>query len=174
MRLLLALLLLPSLSHAATPEIWEKGCELFEEDDFLVSRLEVNGANWRRIRIAYEEEGCLNAWIVFEEEAAIVKQQGEELDLRTRRVGYRPLTAEVAEALNLGAFCGLRDWKAGLYRDVTGRECGDFDVPAAGAVTYTRRKQGEGLFLGEASAGHEGASPETRHVSLERTPYLQK
>ena len=159
------------VGHASLSGTWEKGCEVFEEEDFLTSRLELGEKEWRRIRIAYEEGGCLTPWIVFEEQAEIVRSQGEELDLRVHHVGYRPLSAEVAEALNLGEFCGLQGWKEGIFQEVTGRECGDFKVPAAGSALFTRMKEEAGLFVGEATKGNEGDAPGRRHRSFERRPY---
>lgn len=162
-----------SLAEPLPTGHYEKACARFEEDDFLTATLQIgaDGA-WLRSRTAYEEESCATPWIEFREEGKVAGRRGDELDLRMASVGYRPLTAEVAEALNISAFCGETTWRAGVLLDVSGRECGDYPVPARGATVYSRaRLEENSLRLAEDSYDHDGTSPARRHERLEDAPY---
>ncbi|RYZ96492.1 MAG: TonB-dependent receptor [Proteobacteria bacterium] len=121
-----------------------KPCSSFEEDDFLISKLKLESGTWERVRTAYEEDSCATAWIEYREEARIKRWEETSLDLEFVRASYLPLTAEVAEALNISAFCGRADWKAGIATPVTGQACDDFRVPKLGAPVYASfRREGE-------------------------------
>jgi hypothetical protein len=178
--MLVILLLLNVHAAASSPDpgsvpngVFAKPCARFGEDDFLRSRLELGPAgSWRRLRTAYEEESCLTPWIEFIEDATVVSVKGEELDLRIERVSYRPLTEEVAEALNLAAFCGITDWAAKELREVSGRQCGDYPAPAPHAAVYTRlRREEDSLRLAEEGPGQDGSRPERRHGRFEAAVY---
>jgi hypothetical protein len=159
--------------EAPLPGRYEKPCARFEEDDFLTATLTLQpNGGWARVRTAYEEESCVTPWIEYHEEARWSRRAGEELDLTFQSAAYRPLSAEVAEALNMAAFCGVTDWREGILRKITGKECGDFRVPEKDATVYTRAANvGSKLFLGEEDATHDGASPERRHARFEAEGY---
>ncbi|RZA09242.1 MAG: hypothetical protein EOP11_02355 [Proteobacteria bacterium] len=177
MRAILFLTCAISVSAAAAPlprGSFTKPCSSFEEDDFLISKLDLRDGAWRRVRTAFEESSCTTPWIEYREVARVKRFQGSDLDLELVEASYVPLSGEVAEALNISHFCGKADWKAGIAMPVTGLTCDDFRVPKLNAPVYAAlRIEGDrALRLGEDSGPRDGSRPDLRPDKWEENPYL--
>jgi len=151
----------------ATPTQWQTPCYNIE-DDVLKEELTDDASNWKHRYIAYEKDKCEAAYLYYDNSYK-VKQDGKKIDLTYVSTAYTPLTAEVAEALNLIHWCGLEGWKKDESQTVSGQECGDFKVPAKGTMLYSiyeLKNEDKELSLGEATMDHLGLTPESRHEKL--------
>ena len=138
------------------------------DDDVLKQELQDEGTMWKHRHVAYEKENCEAAYLYYDNSYK-VKQDGNKIDLTYVSTAYTPLTAEVAEALNLIRWCGLDGWKKDESQSISGQECGDFKVPPKGQMLYSiyeLKNDGKELFLGEPTISHMGTTPETRHEKL--------
>jgi|GEM_PF-6579680 hypothetical protein len=154
-------------SSPKSPTTWQTSCYNID-DDVLRQELLDEGTSWRHRHIAYEKENCEAAYLFYDIHYK-VKQDGAKIDLTHIATAYTPLTAEVAEALNLIRWCGLDGWKKDEAQSIAGQECGDFKVPSKGQMLYSifeLKNDGKDLFLGEATVAKPGTTPENRHEKL--------
>ncbi|WP_413294809.1 hypothetical protein ACLSU7_06820 [Bdellovibrio sp. HCB185ZH] len=176
------ILLFSHLVFAAGPSIqsidgdYMKACHLME-DDSLISHLSIKGTRWNFSHVAYEDDKCTKAYLVYEETYK-VKSVDREIDMTTVKVTYTSLTDNVTEALNMINWCGFSDWKTNEARVVTGKVCDEYKVPGEGNILYTtyqvKAQTPLQIFMGTASSELDGKTPQTRYQLTERFPFVQK
>ena len=157
-----------------SPTTWQTSCYSID-DDVLKQELLDEVTSWRHRHIAYEKENCETAYLYYDIHYK-VKQEGTKIDLTHVSTAYTPLSAEVAEALNLIRWCGLDGWKKDESQSIAGQECGDFKVPEKGKMLYSiyeLKNNGKDLFLGEGTIARPGTTPENRHDKLSTRPFQQ-
>lgn len=172
MRLSILVLFFPVILWAK-PDLkiyWKKGCEQIGED-YLSSQLYISSEAWLFTDWAFEDPGCQKKYLQFERVFRADLVAGD-LDLQVKDVLYTPLTEEVAEALNLIGFCGLKNWQTGVSRSVIQRFCESVDNYQQDQMIFSIWKfDNEGIFVGQATPGFDGSSPDKRHQSLESSAY---
>lgn len=133
-------------------------------EDAFVSRIEIVQNQFTRIWKAFEDEKCIKPYLNYIEHYKY-SLNGLDWDGTVVEVGYQPLTAEVASALNFINWCGFSDWKMNGYKVVTGKTCGEYEVPEVGVVVYSKMKEEPsrpGIRMAESSAESRGDSPDRR------------
>lgn len=171
MTLLLANLFF-SPAVAATPALsgdYQRPCYAID-DDYLTTELNVTGNKWTLQHIAYEDDKCGQAYLIYQVDYK-VKSEEQNIDMTTVEVSYMSLSDEVSEALNMVSYCGISDWKKKEKRVVTGKLCDEFNAPKQGDMIYSIIKvQGNDLYLGTMSGTADGKTPETRYDQVDSLP----
>ena len=169
----MTVVILLSLYVWATPNLdgtWSKACQDVD-GDYVSSSLKISKAQWNVTHWGYEDENCAAKYLQFDLSYSAVMTE-QNLDLKLADAAYTPMTDEVAEALNEGEFCGFTNWKKNKKTSIIGKECSDVDNYEKNQMVYSIYKnQTNQLWLGEASASHEGITPDSRHTSLEAIAY---
>lgn len=166
-----------ALNAWAVPNLdgnWLKSCE-DQDGDYVSSSLKVNKAQWNFSHVGFEDEECRVKYLQFDRSYTAVVTDSK-LDLKLVDAVYTPMSDEVAEALNEAEFCGVTSWKKNKKVSIVGKDCSDVDNYLKNQMTYSIYKMevldGKNhLQVGEASAVNTGATPATRHASLEQTAY---
>ncbi len=97
--------------------------------------------------------------------------QVNAIDMTLQQVLARLNTDKAVAAANIATFCGFKDWKLSVDKDVTGKNC-IADIPDANNPYYQIFKvSGTDLFIGEVNTQHTGRTPESRPTVLETTAY---
>lgn len=90
------------------------------------------------------------------------------LNLTVAKIEVMPITPGTANDFNTGLMCGISDWQAGVYRDVTTTSCN------FGSVYTLMKISGNNLYLGTSSGSDDGTTPEKRHTQIDTTWYFVK
>ena len=165
-----------SITAVATPVegTYVRTCYI-EGEDVLESQIQIKNDLWLRIFTGYEEPACQSAWIQYQESYRVSLSPTENhslLNLEVQNVWYTVLTDEVAEVLNSVAYCGIQNWKSQERREVTGLECDEYQVPAAGSKIYARAQISEkSILFSQKDETHDGLSEKTRHKNWEPHPH---
>lgn len=172
---LLALSFSVLTAQASGKTQWKTECYKVD-DDVLREELIQNNLQWLHNHVAYEDDNCQTPYLRYQQ-VSTARISGHQLDLTHVETSYTALTDEVAEALNLIAWCEITDWKSQEKRIVTGKDCGDFKPRSEGEVTYTffeirAISATERIFnWGEASESHDGSTPTRRHIMGSPHPF---
>jgi hypothetical protein len=169
MKLILSLsaLLLGAQAFAST---YVQPCRVENSDDYLEATLLMQN-NWTWRETAYEDSGCQLPYLVYERVYAPA-EQGANLNLTVQSASYTSLTDTTTDSLNGISWCGFSDWQTNVAKNVTGKTCEDYQVPAVGDVIYSIIKtDGSNLWLGEESQGHDGSTEAERYSQLVAQPF---
>ena len=160
------------LLSSALANTYVQDCRVENNDDYLQATLAMNG-DWTWRETAYEAAGCLDAYLIYDR-VYTPAIQGQDLNLSLRSASYTSLNDDTTMSLNGISWCGLSNWQTGVTQDVTGKQCEDYQVPAAGTVTYSIIKtSGNQVWVGDTSDGHDGSSEAQRFVSWIAQPFTQ-
>jgi hypothetical protein len=175
----LALLLTQFLFAAPLQNIdgdYVKSCHLMD-DDSLITNLSIKDAAWKFSHVAYEDEKCTRAYLIYELQYK-VKSSDRYIDMTMVQASYTSLTDNVTESLNMINWCGFSDWKTNEAKVVSGQVCDEYKAPAEGEILYTtyqvKAQTPLNIFMGTASSGLDGTTPQTRYQMTERLPFVQK
>jgi len=91
-----------------------------------------------------------------------------ELDYVLEKIFFLFSSADAVRQANDYVYCGIKDWRINVPRDVTGKDCGGTTY-RAGDATYDliRIDQGRKLFFGSFDNGYDGKTPESRPVAID-------
>lgn len=155
---------------------WQKECQDLE-GDYITSQINVEKKNskliWTDTQIAFEDQKCQFAYLRFDRQY-VPFISGAKLDLSLLDVTYTPLTAEVVEALNDIAFCGVSNWQLNKRQSILDINCEDVDHYSSGQKIYSIYKTASSLqelFVGLSEDNFDGSTPSKRHLHFESTPY---
>lgn len=153
-----------------------KACHLMD-DDSLITNLTIQDAAWKISHVAYEDDKCTKAYLVYELQYK-VKATDRNIDMTMVQATYTSLTKTVTESLNMINWCGFSDWKTNEAKVVSGQVCDEYKAPAEGEILYTtyqvKAQTPLHIFMGTASSGLDGTSPQTRYQLTEKLPFIQK
>lgn len=87
-----------------------------------------------------------------------------------------PKSGFVAMMLNSKNMCGMKNWKANVAQDVSGKECEGKQMPKIGDSSYDLiSRESNKLFRGEKTEENNGTSPEKRPIALNKeNPFSKK
>jgi len=131
------LLLMATLFTTANlqADTFEQNCKIMGEDDVVQMTVELNTENLLHRVTAFEEENCQKPYLIFDRVYETPENQNQVVSLVHLKSMYTPLSIEVARAMNLIKYCGLRTWTMNQSQDVTGKKCDDFQQLSAGEKT---------------------------------------
>ncbi|MDG0815833.1 hypothetical protein [Bdellovibrio svalbardensis] len=158
--------------------LYQRPC-FVADTDALTTEISIEKNQWKIQHIAYEDEKCEKAYLIYEVDYKVKSENNRDLDMTAIEVSYMTLSDEVSQALNMVHYCGFEDWKTKTKKIVTGRVCDEFQAPASGDILYsifTLNQKADAkweLFLGTASATGDGKTPETRHDQVDSLPFLK-
>lgn len=105
-------------------------------------------------------------------------RSAHELDFVFSTVSVMPLDQAAAAFYEDIQLCGLRGWRIGQEKEITGMICSFFGgnsffvVPAKGTRKFGIVKKGEGeIFFGRLSPDRDGSSPLKRPIALEESAF---
>ena len=149
----------PSMAAIFYHGEWLQSCTIMNEDDYIQNLVMVDVKLFDLVTFAYEEEGCKNAYLIFKrnysfnelESVATSETQSTKLKAVVEKVSYTSLTDEVTEALNMIDYCGESDWVTFREKIVTGKNCGDFNVPAQNSTELftIQSKNDKAIFVND-------------------------
>ncbi len=155
---------------------YTKACHLMD-DDSLITQLSIQNTRWVFSHVAYEDDKCTKAYLVYEETYK-VKSIDRNIDMTTVEATYKSLTINVTESLNMISWCGFSNWKTNEAKVVTGKVCDEYKVPGEGDILYTtyqvKAQTPLQIFMGTASSDLDGKTPQTRYQLTERLPFEQQ
>lgn len=179
---MLKIVLLFSQILFAAPQVtningeYVQACHLMD-DDSLITNLSIKDAAWKFSHVAYEDEKCTKAYLVYELQYK-VKAIDRAVDMTMIQASYVSLTDTVTESLNMISWCGFSDWKTNEAKVVSGKVCDEYKAPDEGEILYStyqvKAQTPLNIFMGTASSGLDGTTPETRYHQPERLPFVQK
>ncbi len=149
------------------------------DTDALTTELSVEGNQWKIQNIAYEDDKCDQAYLIYEVDYKVKSANNHDIDMTTTEVSYMTLSDEVSHALNMVHYCGFEDWKTKTKKVVTGKLCDEFQAPALGSILYSiftvnqRADAKTELYLGTASGTGDGKTVDTRHDQVDSLPFLK-
>lgn len=154
---------------AASEAVYTQVCRVINEDDYVQFKVQTDLENKFSVTItAFEDENCEVPYLVIERNFKIQSLEKEKLNLNTEKISYTSLSNEVSEALNMGAYCGLKNWKTKIEQNVTGRECDHYLQLKADQAFYQILKTNESsLWLGNDMTAKNGRSEATRPDSYD-------
>jgi len=177
MKSLLFILLLIATYHASAQVqngSYRKGCQVYNDDDYLTTNLDIQHNKWLFTHTAYEDINCEKPYLQYIKytKVALNGQIANSINFTYEKVAYRPLTDETATALNLAYWCSKNNWQKDIETEVTGLTCGDFIPPQKGEVLYSIFKiEEKSLFLGQGSSDFNGSTESRRHQNFEELGY---
>ena len=148
------------------------------ETDALTTDLTIKDNQWQIQHLAYEDERCEQAYLIYEVDYK-VKDTNGKIDMTTMEVSYMTLSDEVSRALNMVSYCGFSDWKTKVKKVVSGKLCDEFQAPAVGDVVYSiysTKQSAEAkteLYLGTMSGSADGKTPQTRYDHVDSLPLVK-
>jgi hypothetical protein len=74
-----------------------------------------------------------------------------KIDLAFATFASTALTADNAAFNNMNMYCGLTDWQANVEKDVLGKDCYGFSIPAGGKSLDIYRVEGDTLKFGKGA-----------------------
>ncbi|WP_413560436.1 hypothetical protein [Bdellovibrio sp. HCB209] len=155
---------------------YTKACHLMD-DDSLITNLTINDSRWTFSHVAYEDEKCTKAYLIYELQYK-VKSSDRYIDMTTVQTSYTSLSNNVTESLNMINWCGFSDWKTNVAKVVTGQVCDEYKSPDEGEILYTtyqvKAQNPLLIFMGTASSELDGKTPQTRYQMTERFPYAKQ
>lgn len=87
------------------------------------------------------------------------------VDAKTESSNVTIMDQVLTDAANRKRYCGFNDWQTGISKDVTSKNC--FKEWSPGKVIYSILKVASTqLKRGQPEAGHEGNSPDRRHINV--------
>lgn len=148
----------------ASETVYTQACRVINEDDYVQLKVQTDLKNNFALTItAFEDENCETAYLVIDRYFKIQSLENEKLNLVTEKISYTSLSNEVSQALNMTAYCGLKNWKTKVEQNVTGRECDHYLQLKAGQAFYQILKaQQSSIWLGDDMAGKNGRSEDSR------------
>lgn len=174
--LLISKLFLSNVVNAApvapTPQdgSYQRSCYVVDTDA-LTTELSIEGNQWKIQHLAYEDEKCEQAYLIYEVDYKVRSENPRDIDMTTTEVSYMTLTDEVSRALNMVHYCGFTDWKTKTKKIVSGKLCDEFQAPAVGDMVYSIvETKGNELYLGTTSGHADGKTPQTRFDQVDSLP----
>lgn len=163
-RLVFLFITLLTVFASATEEVYTQACRVINEDDYVQFKVQTDLQNKFALTItAFEDENCEIAYLLINRSFKIQSLEKENLNLVTEKITYTSLSNEVSEALNLGAYCGLKNWKTKVEQNVTGLECDHYLQLKAGQAFYQLLKtEKSSLLLGQEMGTKNGRTEATR------------
>lgn len=159
--------------------LFSQECRLIDED-YLVFSVNFDLKDKKIFSFhatAFEDEKCQKPYLTYNQYFNISNFNETNLDLNTIATTYILHSEEVAEALNLMAFCNISNWKPKKETIVSGLICGDYKQLAANEAFFHKLKLDKNhLSLGQLSPELNGKSSEKRpqqfdsHAYYNRTP----
>lgn len=135
------------------------------EEDNLISSIEIVNENFVRVWTAHEDQNCQVAYLNYVEKYKF-KILGFNWDGVILESGYQPMTDETTRALNEVRWCGYSNWQVGVYKNTSGRNCGDYTSPQEGEALYSLIREEvskPGFRLGVPTLGYDGKTVLHRH-----------
>lgn len=137
-----------------------------------------SGENVLRSLTIYDDPNCKAPAAIIEENGkfttgASVRDDIYAIDFAIKSVRAEPLSPNGADTLNTIAFCGIRDWKAGVSRDITpmSADCWT-ETPRSNYDIYQRN--GNTLTFGDYDEAHDGTAPDKRPTELSQEAILTR
>lgn len=123
---------------------------------------------------AYEDETCEIPYIEYLQYFTIESVNGLNIDLKTEKVTYSPISEEVASALRQISYCGTANWEVSVETEVTGQNCDGFVQLRRGAYFYQLLQQNpRSLGFGVLDKQHDGRSAHKRPVKFDELYFLK-
>lgn len=150
---------------------YHKGCQVYNDDDYLTTTLDIQHNKWLFIHTAFEDATCKKPYLQYIKYTKTQVNQNN-IDFTYEKVSYKPLSDETANALNLAYWCSKNNWQKDVEIEVTGMNCGDFTPPYKGEILYSIYKVEEkSLFLGRGDSNFNGSTESRRHQVFEDSGY---
>jgi hypothetical protein len=155
-------------------QLYWQPCRVINEDDYVQFKVQTDLKNNFSLTItAFENENCTVPYLVIERTFKIQSLENEKLNLITQKITYTSLSNEVSEALNMGAYCGFKNWKTKVEQNVTGRECDHYQQLKFGQAFYQILKStSTQLWLGndmtEKTGRSEALRPDTFDIEYQK------
>lgn len=137
MKFLFFLIILLALQSQAQ-QVYSQSCKTILDDDYVQFSIENKSADFKKNDlvnlkvIAFEDDECQTPYLKFHQYFKVENRNETQLDLKTIKVTYTALTQEVANALNLIKYCGIKNWKPAIETNVTGNICDEYRQLAVG------------------------------------------
>lgn len=103
-----------------------------------------------------------------------LSEDAKGLDYTYSSIQLRPIDARVAIAFNEIALCGFSDWTMDEAKEVAGSDCGGQKIPATGTTVFDIVEESDDtafVQLGQTNESHDGLSPQTRPIDLDKLIY---
>lgn len=148
------------------------------DTDALTNELSIQGNQWKLQHLAYEDEKCELAYLIYEVDYKVSSENTHDIDMTTTEVSYTTLSDEVTRALNMIHYCGFEDWQTKTKKIVTGKLCDEFHAPALGSMIYSiynlnQNANTKELYLGTSSETGDGKTAESRHDQVDSLPLFK-
>lgn len=162
------------LFASASEEVYTQACRIINEDDYVQLKVQTDLLGKFSLTItAFEDEKCEVPYLVIDRRFKIQSFKSENLNLVTEKISYTSLSNEVSEALNMGAYCGLKNWKTKVEQNVTGRECNHYLQLKAGQAFYQLLKADNALLwlgqdMGTKNGRTEANRPDSYDIPFEK------
>jgi len=132
----------------------------------------------------FEDAQCQRGVLIFSDKGTYVVN-GRHMDFSFTQVSITLQIQTLVDDFNQRQVCGFQDWQLGQEKAITGLKCALFtntqsvQVPAVGDQRFgiykiDEEKEGDRLFLGRLTPGHDALSPEKRPLEFDPQFYLRQ
>lgn len=170
-------LVLAAFALNAQAETYKQSCRVLGDDDYLQFTIEsdFNSQSDFALKItAFEDENCTVPYLQFNQYFKIDSINNEQINLKTQKVTYTAVSKEVANALKMMNYCEIKNWKAGLELDVTGKLCDEYQQLDKEEIFHQILKtNSDSLKFGSTTKTHDGRSEQKRPTSFDELEYVK-
>lgn len=173
------LLLLCFSLQAQAVEIYQQACRVLGEDDYVQYTVELKnglqaGSQFSLKLTAFEDKNCQIPYLHYNQYFRVSDLQGSFLNLETQKITYTAVTDEVAEALTLIHYCGVKNWTAGNELAVTGQVCDDYQQLDVKETFFQMADLAQGILrLGKITPEKNGRSAPQRPIDWDALPWTK-
>lgn len=168
-----------SALQGKTQQIYSQNCKTILDDDYVQFTIENESLDFKKnafftIKVtAFEDDECQTPYLKFHQYFKVISRNEIQLDLKTIKVTYTALTQEVANALNLIKYCGIKNWKPAIETNVTGNICDEYRQLALGDLYFQIIQIQDGFlkFGPLHDKKYNGRQPSSRPVAFDSLEY---
>jgi hypothetical protein len=97
-----------------------------------------------------------------------------KIDLTFESFRSKPLTQAEADLVNGYHYCGITDWAPGVERDILGKDCVNFSIPAGGKSLDIYQREGTTMHFGKGSKIAASLTESDRPTELDVVPFSKR